>query len=128
MRQIKVDEKLINFYKSDLPKNVLERFPFSENEKALIQQAMRTAKLKRPDMQCIQNADTVLQRVVNTKNPIETPVTTDTKKLLQFSEKMFSSMSHAQEDERLAKVKKLTALLLFLLIVEQFCINFCAIF
>ena len=65
------EEKLaIEFFKNGSAQRVLGRFAFSEEEKKLVEDAIRTAQRTNPRMKVIYEADAFLKEVVKTRKPI----------------------------------------------------------
>ena len=60
----------IEFFKNGSAERVLGRFEFSEEEKKLIQDAIRTANRPNPRMKLIYEADALLKEVAKTRKPI----------------------------------------------------------
>ena len=60
----------LNFYKNGLAESVLKRYEFSDEEKELIHSAIRTAKMKHPRMQVIEEADALLKEVAKSREVI----------------------------------------------------------
>ena len=60
----------IEFFKNGSAERVLERFEFSEEEKKLIQDAIRTANRTNPRMKLIYEADALLKEVAKTRKPV----------------------------------------------------------
>jgi len=70
-----VDEETdIEFYKGSGAKNVLNRFEFSEEEKKLINNAIRTAHMKYPRMKIIREANDLLKEIAKVRKPKSTDV------------------------------------------------------
>ena len=64
-------EKLeIEFYKNGSAQSVLKRFNFSQKEKRLIEDAIRTATMAHPRMKLIYEADELLKEVAKTREPL----------------------------------------------------------
>ncbi len=65
----KEDKLEIEFYKNGNAQDVLERFEFSKEEIALVQNAIRTSKLSHPRMKLIFEANELLKTVAKTRKP-----------------------------------------------------------
>jgi hypothetical protein len=66
----------LEFYKNGSAESVLERFIFNSEEKKLIEDAIRTAKMPKPRMKLIQKADKLLKEVAKNREPIASTNTT----------------------------------------------------
>jgi len=66
----KEDELKLKFYKNGTAEAVLERFMFTEKEKKLIQDAIRTANMPNPRMKLIDEVDELLKDVAKFREPI----------------------------------------------------------
>ncbi len=60
----------LEFYKNGLAESVLKRYEFSDEEKELIHSAIRTAKMKHPRMQVVEEADALLKEVAKSREVI----------------------------------------------------------
>jgi fibrillarin-like rRNA methylase len=66
----KEDKLKIEFYKNGAAEAVLKRFMFTEKEKKLIQDAIRTANMPNPRMKLIDEVDVLLKDVAKFREPI----------------------------------------------------------
>jgi len=64
------EKQQIEFYTNGSAKSVLERFTFSNTEKKLIEDAIRTAKMIKPRMKLIDEADKLLKEVAKTREAL----------------------------------------------------------
>ena len=64
------DKLTIEFFKNGSAQRVLRRFEFSEAEKKLVEDAIRSAQRANPRMKIIYEADELLKRVAKTRKPI----------------------------------------------------------
>ena len=70
-------EIALEFYKNGSAKSVLERFVFSEQEKKLVRDAIRTASMANPRMKLIEEADALLRDVAVSREAIPTAQKTE---------------------------------------------------
>ena len=66
----KEDELKLKFYKNGAAEAVLKRFMFTEKEKKLIQDAIRTSNMPNPRMKLIDEVDVLLKDVAKSREPI----------------------------------------------------------
>ena len=66
----------IEFYTNGSAQSVLKRFTFSDKEKKLIEDAIRTAKMTMPRMKLIYEADELLREVAKSRKPLPSKDTT----------------------------------------------------
>jgi len=64
------EESTLEFYKNGLAERVLKRYEFSEEEQELIHSAIKTAKMKHPRMQVVEEADALLKEVAKSREVI----------------------------------------------------------
>ncbi len=67
---INTEVEELGFYKNGSAQTVLERFKFTDEEKKLVQDAIRTASMPKPRMKLIQEADVLLKEVAKNREPI----------------------------------------------------------
>lgn len=90
------EEKLtIEFFKNGSARRVLKRFIFNEEEKKLVEDAIRTAQRANPRMKLVYEADELLKKVAKTR----TPIASDTK-TSRIEEAKISFVSEQIEAER----------------------------
>jgi len=65
----KEDELKLKFYKNGAAEAVLKRFMFTEKEKKLIQDAIRTSNMPKPRMKLIDEVDVLLKDVAKFREP-----------------------------------------------------------
>ena len=82
----KEDELKLKFYKNGTAEAVLERFMFTEKEKKLIQDAIRTANMPNPRMKLIDEVDELLKDVAKFREPIviESEIKISPKDMIKF--------------------------------------------
>ncbi len=61
----------IDFYRTSAIHSVLKRYEFTEDEKKVIQAAIRTASTKYPNMNLIVKADALLKEITASRPPVE---------------------------------------------------------
>ncbi len=61
----------LEFYKSGRAERVLERYDFSDDERKVVEAAVRSAQSSRPRLQIIEKADLILKTVAKTQKPKE---------------------------------------------------------
>lgn len=93
------EELELEFYKNASALSVLERFEFSEKEKQLIRDAIRTANMENPRMKLIHESDKLLREVAKTRKPIITPSSANSTEALIKIEAM-----RLEQEEKNAKI------------------------
>ena len=89
----------IDFYINGSAQDVLKRFSFSDKEKKLIQDAIRTAKMKTPRMKLIKEADELLKEVAKTREviPAKHATTIPVEAMVRLDTMKFNAMQPKEE-------------------------------
>ncbi len=71
------DKQEILFYQGSGIQHILNRFMFTEKERKLIEDAIRTSNMSNPRMQLIYDANALLKKVAKTREPIQNQIIDD---------------------------------------------------
>ena len=102
----------LQFYQNGTALEVLKRYEFSEDERKLIMDAVRTSKMQHPRMKLIEEADALLKEVAKTRKVIATSeVDIEPQYVAKLEAKAIGSVIQ-KDSPALALIKKLPILMI----------------
>lgn len=66
----KKNSAIVDFYRNGGVEKIIEKYPFSEEEKEILYRAARTAKRDEPNVELIKRADNLLSVVTKIRKPL----------------------------------------------------------
>ncbi len=97
----KEEEAALDFFRNGAAERVLERYEFSEQERKLIEDAIRSAKREFPRMKLVKEAEELLKKIAKSRQPKRTAKPIDMEKMdITFKHSASFTMEKAEEKAR----------------------------